>query len=75
MVYEEIKVGDWSVDIQHPTSLDDVRKCAGKLTGIRGLPAVLLLLQRYNATRISEVPEREYSDFVDHCEFMITNSE
>jgi hypothetical protein len=63
------------MDRQHPKNLDDVRTCASKLTGVRGLPAVLHLLQRYNATRICEVPEKDYSEFVDHCELMISNSD
>jgi hypothetical protein len=52
-------------------TLDDVRRCAGKLP----LPAVLHLLNGYKATRISEVPESAYVDFIDRCEVMVSTTE
>jgi hypothetical protein len=52
-------------------TLDDVRKCAGKLP----LPAVLHLVKSYKSTRISEIPESAYVDFIDHCELMVSTAE
>ena len=60
---------------QQTRTFEDVRKCAGKLTGVRGLPAVWHLLEDYNATRICEVPEKQYADFVDRCEWLISNTD
>jgi hypothetical protein len=54
-----------------PKTLDDVRRCAGKLP----LPAVLHLVKSYKATRLSEVPETAYVDFIDHCELMVSTAE
>jgi hypothetical protein len=59
------------VDQDKRRTLDDVRRCAGKLP----LPAVLYLLNGYKATRISEVPETAYVDFVDRCELMVSTAE
>ena len=52
-------------------TLDDVRRCAGKLP----LPAVLHLVKSYKATRITEVPETAFVDFIDHCELMVSTVE
>lgn len=49
-------------------TIDDVRRCAGKLP----LPAVLHLVKSYNATRLSDIPEAAFLDFVDHCELMVS---
>ena len=56
------------VDQEIPKTLDDVRRCAGKLP----LPAVLHLVRSYQATRLTEVPEAAYVDFIDHCELMVS---
>ena len=61
------------MDEQFTRTLDDVRKCAGELTGVRGLGAVLHLLKSYNATRINEVPEQHFADFVYQCEYLKSN--
>ena len=53
----------------------DIRACIGKLTSARGLPTVLQLLERYNATRICEVPTSHHSEFIDQCEFLLTATE
>ena len=55
---------------KHKT-LDDVRRCAGKLP----LSAVWYLVKSYKATRIIEVPEAAYVDFIDHCELMVSTAE
>ena len=52
-------------------TLDDVRRCAGKLP----LPAVLHLVKSYKATRLTEIPEAAYIDFLDHCELMVLTVE
>jgi hypothetical protein len=52
-------------------TLDDLRRCAGKLP----LPAVLHLVKSYKATRLTEVPEAAYVDFIDHCELMVSTAE
>ena len=54
-----------------PRTLDDLHKCAGKLS----LTAVLHLLNSYKATRITEVPETAYADFIDHCEIMVSTAD
>jgi hypothetical protein len=63
------------MDKSHTRSLDDVRACAGKLTGVQGLGAVLQLLEQYSATRICEVPETHYSDFVERCELLVSSKD
>jgi hypothetical protein len=52
-------------------TLDDVRRCAGKLP----LPAVLHLVKSYKATRLTEIPRAAYIDFVDQCELMVSTTE
>ena len=52
-------------------TLDDVRKCASKLP----LPAVFHLVKSYQATRLTEVPEAAYVDFIDYCELMVSTAE
>lgn len=64
--------GSTPVGEHYSRTLDDVRKCAGKLTGVHGLPAVLHLLNRNNATRICEVPEKHLADFEDRCKWMMS---
>ena len=58
------------VNDNHRT-LDDVRRCAGKLP----LPAVFHLVNSYQATRLTEIPETAYIDFIDHCELMVMTVE
>ena len=67
--------GNIAVDEQCTRTLDDVCKCAGELTGVQGLAAVLNLLKSYNATRICEVPEKQYADFVDRCAWLMSNTD
>ena len=52
-------------------TLDDVRKCASKLP----LPAVFHLVKSYQATRLTEVPEAAYVDFIDYCELMVSTGD
>jgi hypothetical protein len=63
------------MDEHNNRTLDDVRKCAGKLTRVHGLAAVLHLLKRYNATRICEVPEKHYANFVGRCEWQLSKTD
>lgn len=51
----------------HARTLNDVRKSAGELTSMRGLAALLNVLDTYKATRICEVPEQHYTDFIERC--------
>ena len=67
------QLGGLVVGEHYSRTLDDVRKCASKLTGVQGLEAVLHLLNSYDATRICEVPEEQFSDFVDRCELLISD--
>ena len=59
------------MDNDNRRTIDDVRRCAGKLP----LPAVLHLVKSYNATRLSDIPETAYIDFIDHCELMTSAGE
>jgi len=70
-----IQPGGFIVGEQYSRTLDDVRKCASKLTGVQGLEAVLHLLNSYDATRICEVPEEQFTDFVDRCELLMSDKE
>ncbi len=56
-------------------TLNDVRKCVSDLTALRGLAAVVHLIKGYSATRICEVPEQHYADFVDQCEWLMGKSD
>jgi len=56
------------MSIDKRRTLDDVFRCAGQLP----LPAVLHLVKSYKATRLTEIPEAAYIDFIDHCELMVS---
>jgi hypothetical protein len=52
----------------------DVCKHANELTESRGLGALLLLLiERYRATRICEIPEDQYDEFIRRCIWLKTD--
>lgn len=52
----------------------DVCKHANELTESRGLGTLLLLLmERYHATRICEIPEDYYDEFVRRCIWLKTD--
>ena len=56
------------------TTLDDVCKHANELTQSEGLGTLLhLLLEGYRATRISEIPENRYDEFVLRCNWLKTH--
>lgn len=59
------------MDKDRHRTLDEVRRCAGQLP----LPAVLHLVKSYQATRLTEIPEAAYIDFLDHCELMVSTIE
>lgn len=64
-----------AVDAYFVKTLDDVRKCVSDLTAVRGLATVVNLLRGYSATRICEVPEQHFDDFVGHCERLMSNQD
>ena len=50
------------------TTYEDVCKHANELTASRGLAILLLLIiERYHATRISDIPEDRYDEFIRRC--------
>jgi len=52
----------------------DVCKHANELTESRGLGALLLLLiERYRATRICDIPEDQYDEFIRRCIWLKTD--
>ena len=67
--------GNIAVDDQHARTLDDVRRLAGKSTGVRGLAVVWHLLENDNATQIGEVSEKQYAVFIDRCKWLMSNTD
>jgi hypothetical protein len=50
------------------TTYEDVCKHANELTASRGLAILLLLIiERYHATRICDIPEDRYDEFIRRC--------
>ena len=55
-------------------TFEDVCKHANEVTKSRGLGTLLLLLiERYRATRISEIPPDRYDEFIRRCIWLITD--
>ena len=56
------------MDRQSSATYEDVCKHASELTQSRGLATLLLLLvERYHATRICEIPQDQYDEFIRRC--------
>ena len=52
----------------YSTTYEDVCKHASELTESRGLAILLVLLvERYHATRICEIPPDQYDEFIRRC--------
>ena len=52
----------------YSTTYEDVCKHASELTESRGLAVLLLLIvERYHATRICEIPPDQYDEFIRRC--------
>jgi len=53
---------------RYSTTYEDVCKHASELTESRGLATLLLLIvERYHATRICEIPPDQYDEFIRRC--------
>ena len=53
---------------RNSTTYEDVCKHANELTASRGLATLLLLIiERYHATRICDIPEDQYDEFIRRC--------
>ena len=62
------------MDRCNSATYEDVCKHAGELTASRGLATLLLLLiERYHATRICEIPEDRYDEFIRRCIWLKTD--